>query len=273
MKNESGLTSVIGATLMILLVVMLVAIVAVLVSGFYHPIIKSAFIAPDINNQTISGKNIISVFNRGGDTAYLVSSGIALYSMSIFVDTSSGSYRAQPLPGIDAFGPGTTLYIYNSSAGYRITNQVSDIALPIAQSVPFSPIGIRLVDENAHILIAQWGDQTFSLPTQSTTITVPPTTSPTPTPVPTASGLTLTSISPSTAVTKGPDFTLDVYGTGFVSGSIVTWHNAPKTTTYISSTHLSAALRTADIAASQTRSVGVTNPGPVYSNTLPFVVT
>ncbi len=111
MKNESGLTSVIGAILMILLVIMLVSIFAVFISGFYHPISKSAFIVPNIQNQSISGKNIISMFNKGGDTAYLVASGSRLYLMSIYVDTPSSSYRALPLPGIDSFGPGTMLYI------------------------------------------------------------------------------------------------------------------------------------------------------------------
>lgn len=266
---------------MILLVVMLVAILAVLISGFYPAIIKSAFIAPDIHNETISGKNVISVFNRAGDTAYLGSSGSGLYSMSIYVDTPSGSYLAQPLPGIVAFAPGTTLYVYNSSAGYRVTNRTSDIALPTAQPVPVSRIGIRLIDEKAHILIAQWGESAFSLhplsPTPTSSPTIPITTSPTltltPVPTPTAAALTLTSISPSTAVSKGSAFTLDLYGTGFVPGSLVTWHGAAKSTTYISSTHLTAGIRAADIAAARTRNVGVTNTGPVYSNTLPFVVT
>lgn len=274
MKNESGLTSVIGAILMILLVIMLVSIFAVFISGFYLPISKSAFIVPNIQNQSISGKNIISMFNKGGDTAYLVASGSRLYLMSIYVDTPSSSYRALPLPGIDSFGPGTMLYIFNSSSGYRITNNVSDIAKPAAQSVPFSPIGIRLVDDAAHILIAQWGDQSVALTTQPTINPVPTTiTTPTPTAIP--AGPALTSISPSTAIAKGPAFTLNIYGTGFVPGSIVTWHGAPQQsdTTYISSKHLTLNVRSADIAAAQIRNVGVTNPGPVYSNTLPFMVT
>jgi len=270
MKNESALSNVVGATMMILLVVMLVAIVAMLISVFLNPIVKPAFIAPAINNQTFSGKNIISIFNRGGDTAYLVASGSGVYTLGIYIDTISGSFRAQPLPYVDAFAPGTNLYIYNNSGGYRVTNRISDIALPDAQSVPFSPIGVRIIDETAHLVIAQWGVAAVSVPTQSTTTPVPTTTA---TPTPTPAIPTLTSISPSTAVSKGPAFTLHVYGTGFVPGSFVTWNGVSKTTTYISSTHLSAAMRASDIAAAQTRSVGVINPGPVYSNTLPFVVT
>ncbi|MDD1658410.1 MAG: lectin like domain-containing protein, partial [Methanomicrobiales archaeon] len=53
---------------------------------------------------------------------------------------------------------------------------------------------------------------------------------------------TLASISPSSATAGGSAFTLPVTGTGFVTGSSVRWNGAARTTTYVSSTQLTAAI-------------------------------
>jgi uncharacterized protein YdgA (DUF945 family) len=72
----------------------------------------------------------------------------------------------------------------------------------------------------------------------------------------------ITSLSPNVAAVGGPDFTLTVNGTGFVSTSVVNWNGAPKTTTFVSATQLRAAILAADIAAVGTPSVTVVNPAP-----------
>ena len=73
---------------------------------------------------------------------------------------------------------------------------------------------------------------------------------------------TLNSISPSSATAGGSTFTLTVNGTNFVGGSVVKLNGANRTTTYVSSTQLPAAITAADIATAGTASVTVFNPAP-----------
>src|SRR5262249_10564021 len=88
-------------------------------------------------------------------------------------------------------------------------------------------------------------------------------------PVPALAGL-----SPSAASAGGPAFTLNVTGTGFLSGSVVLWGGPPRPTGLVGGDALSAAFGRADIAASGTVAVTVANPGPGGggSNALSFVV-
>jgi uncharacterized protein YdgA (DUF945 family) len=76
-------------------------------------------------------------------------------------------------------------------------------------------------------------------------------------PVPTTTGL-----SPASATAGGPDFTLTVNGTGYVASSVVRWNGADRTTTYVSSSQLTAAITAADIATAGTAQVTVFNPAP-----------
>jgi len=72
---------------------------------------------------------------------------------------------------------------------------------------------------------------------------------------------TLTSISPSTAFAGGPAFTLTVNGTNFINGSVVQVNGSSRTTTFVSSAQLSAAIPASDIASAGTLSITVVNPG------------
>jgi hypothetical protein len=72
----------------------------------------------------------------------------------------------------------------------------------------------------------------------------------------------LTSISPTSAVAGAPDFTLTVNGSSFISSSTVRWNGADRTTTFVSSTQLTAAISASDIAAAGSASVTVFNPTP-----------
>ena len=94
------------------------------------------------------------------------------------------------------------------------------------------------------------------------------------TPSPTISALT-----PSSAVAGGPAFTLGVAGTNFrtgVSASQVFWNGAPLATTYVSVSHLTAAVPAALISGAGTPSVMVRNGsdgGSPASNLVTFTVT
>lgn len=86
---------------------------------------------------------------------------------------------------------------------------------------------------------------------------------------------TLISLSPTSAEMGGPPFTLTVNGTGFISTSKVRWNGSERSTTYISSTQLTASISATDIASIGTASITVSNPSPGggTSNSLGFGVT
>jgi len=76
---------------------------------------------------------------------------------------------------------------------------------------------------------------------------------------------TVTGISPSTAAVDGAGFTITVNGTNFSNGySTVTWGGTPLTTTYVSSTQLTATVPASNIArtaSASTATIGVTSSG------------
>ena len=57
-------------------------------------------------------------------------------------------------------------------------------------------------------------------------------------------------------------FTLNVIGTGFVSGATVYWNGNARTTTFVKSTQLTASITAADVATAGTANVTVSNPAP-----------
>jgi hypothetical protein len=69
-------------------------------------------------------------------------------------------------------------------------------------------------------------------------------------------------LAPTSLAFGGPDFTLTVTGTGFVSGSTVEWNGTPRITTFVSATKLTAQIYASDIAEPGTEQVVVASPGP-----------
>ena len=66
-----------------------------------------------------------------------------------------------------------------------------------------------------------------------------------------------------TAVSPGsPGFTLNVSGTGFVSGATIDFNHVALATTFVDSEHLAAVVPAADVATAGTASVTVGNPAP-----------
>lgn len=76
-------------------------------------------------------------------------------------------------------------------------------------------------------------------------------------PVPTTTGL-----NPTGALSGGPAFTLTVNGSSFLSSSVVRWNGSDRTTTFVNSAQLTAAIPASDIAAAGTAAVTVFNPAP-----------
>ena len=89
----------------------------------------------------------------------------------------------------------------------------------------------------------------------------------------TASIVKVTSLSPSTTVAGGSGFALTVNGSNFSLSSQVQWNGTPRSTTYVSSTQLTAQITAADIAAAGTAAVSVIDPTNGASNQLNFSIT
>lgn len=83
-----------------------------------------------------------------------------------------------------------------------------------------------------------------------------------------ATAPSISSLDPNTTAVGGTDFTLTVMGSKFANGAVVFWNGGTRTTTFVSSTKLTAAIKAADISTAQTVMVFVRNPGGtgVYSN-------
>lgn len=75
------------------------------------------------------------------------------------------------------------------------------------------------------------------------------------------------SVSPTAVAAGGPAFKLTVLGTGFSQGDTVQWNGGNRTTTYVSATELVAQIDAADISATGSASVTVTDPAAVTTGT------
>jgi hypothetical protein len=72
----------------------------------------------------------------------------------------------------------------------------------------------------------------------------------------------LTSLVPNNTDAGGPGFTLTVNGSNFVPTTLVNWNGSPRSTTYVSSTQVQAAILASDISAPGKFKVTTTNPPP-----------
>ena len=81
----------------------------------------------------------------------------------------------------------------------------------------------------------------------------------------------ITSLAPSSRIAGTGAFTLTVNGLNFTPASVVNWNGAPRTTTYVSATQVTAAITAADIIASGTANITVAN-GAAISNTAVFTI-
>ena len=81
----------------------------------------------------------------------------------------------------------------------------------------------------------------------------------------------ITSLSPASVLVGGPDFTLTVNGSNFLSGATVAWNGAPLSHQFVSAAQLTALVPAALIASAGTASVTVTGDGAT-SNALAFTI-
>ncbi|MGA8763903.1 MAG: IPT/TIG domain-containing protein, partial [Candidatus Sulfotelmatobacter sp.] len=82
----------------------------------------------------------------------------------------------------------------------------------------------------------------------------------------------VTSLSPPSVYVNSPTLTLTVNGSGFVSGAVVYWENNPLTTSYVSSTQLTAQVPASDLSGTGSDFVEVGNPDGTFSGFVYFYV-
>src|SRR5256886_15785796 len=83
---------------------------------------------------------------------------------------------------------------------------------------------------------------------------------------------TIGSLSPTCTTAGGPQFTLTVNGTNFVSGSTVNWNGTALATTFVSATQLTATVPAVLIATAGTASLTVVTPCGGTSNAQTFTI-
>lgn len=82
----------------------------------------------------------------------------------------------------------------------------------------------------------------------------------------------ITSASPNRIDAGGPYFLIDIAGSGFVAGSVVSWGRTPLSTSFVSATEVKGAITTDLRAISSTYNLTVTNPDGAVSNAYPITV-
>ncbi len=154
-QQTSAVNEVIASILIVALVIALAVIIGGIVFGLIVIQPKSAYIPPEV--KVVSYPNgtpqAISLYSRGGDTAYLDKGDNVQYALGVYVDRSEGSFRAMPDTGTGTFNPGQTLYVYWDDPVYRITNNSGSIG----SVLPNGQLTLRIVDENAKLLVYNQG--------------------------------------------------------------------------------------------------------------------
>ena len=85
-------------------------------------------------------------------------------------------------------------------------------------------------------------------------------------------GRLVSSVSPNSVPAGAQDTTITVTGSGFTSSSVVTLNSANLSTTYKSSTSLTATVPAADLTTGAVDQIGVSTPNAAASTTVPFQV-
>jgi hypothetical protein len=83
---------------------------------------------------------------------------------------------------------------------------------------------------------------------------------------------TVTALSPSPVIVGGAAFPLTVIGTNFVNGAVVNFNGLARTTTFVSSTQLTAQITAPDLAATGSFPITVTNPTPGGGTSAPLAL-
>jgi hypothetical protein len=82
----------------------------------------------------------------------------------------------------------------------------------------------------------------------------------------------LSSTDQATIAVGSSNLYLNVTGTGFLPGAVVLWNGSPRTTTFVDSAHLQAAIAAADLVSAQAVTLSSQNPGSGNSNSVTVTI-
>lgn len=152
--GEEGVNEVLATILLVLLVVALAAVILSIALGWVVLQPKSAYTPPGVKVLDVGGEEVISLTSKGGDPAVLWPGRSGEYSLSIHLDSPGESVPVIPGEGVETFYPGQTLYIYNDGTALRAGYNLPEGAL---SPLPSGPVTLRIVDENAKLLVYREG--------------------------------------------------------------------------------------------------------------------
>ena len=255
-------------------------IVTASVSGARDPQTAIEIALPQIQGQSIDNMSVYldgtlatpsdyRITNQGikvwvGSSVLNVSVQYSLQNSNLSPVVVNDSYSTNANTTLNQGAPGV-LSNDTDPEGSTLTAQLAGspthgtLTLNANGSFAYTPVA-NYVGSDSFTYRASDGTTTSSIATATISVTNP---------VPTT-----TSLSPTSASAGGAAFTLTVNGTGFVSGSVVRWNGANRTTTFVSSTQLRAAITASDIATVGTASVTAFNatPGGGTSNAQAFLI-
>jgi hypothetical protein len=151
-EHEEGVSELLDETLILGLGIVLAAFVLMLVFGVLPTMQKTAYIIPLSGIKDVSGKTVITVFDRGGDPVYFNATPLASYKATIYVDTTAGSFAAAPVPGLNVLRPGDLVYLYFTGSGFVLTNTLNGASIT---TLPAGQVIVRMVDANSNVLISR----------------------------------------------------------------------------------------------------------------------
>jgi len=212
-----------------------------------------------VNATQLTAPVLVNLIATPGTAQVTVSSGGLISNAATFTVLSSAAITSITPATVTAGGPAFTLTVNGSGFSSDTTVQWNGSTLSSPNVLSSSEVTVS-VPAN---LIASPGSAQITVKSggvtsNAETLTV-------------AAGPALFSISPSATTAGGPAFTLTVNGTGFASGAVVEWNAIALTTTFVSSTELTAAVPANLIAHATTVSVSVQSGG-LTSNPSSFTV-
>jgi subtilisin family serine protease len=181
--------------------------------------------------------------------------------------TTTGPDVKNPLPSVTSLSPGSTSTVADFTLTVNGSNFVSDSVVRWNGSDrPTTFVnGGQLTAQISAADVSVVGTATVTVFTFAGGNSNPATF--------TVIGPVINSLTPASASAGGPGFTLTVDGSGFDSAAVVRWNGADRTTTFVNSGQLTAAITAADIAAPGQATVTVVNPGGVTSAGVTFAIT
>lgn len=217
----------------------------------------------------LMGVALLSLAACGGGGGFKTNDSLTVTPQAVSVSATLSDPAPNATIYIAATGlnPGQTVYIFGKPTTLGIAKivQTSGSELPLVANIQFqSPFFMGVGTYNDTILISVCFDQACSQPLNGSPYTLPVQYTVTKSQLP---PLAIDTISPTNVVVGGPSFTLTVLGKGFSTYAYVQWNGVKLPTTNVSATELLAQVPAADISATGTATVTVSDPTNSHATT------